>query len=105
MATVLRPTEAARVDASVLRGAPIYRGSRIPERVPSILLVEDHRDTRAMYSEFLRAGFEILEAGDGPLALCDEVLAARLADGLLRLEWLGGTVERLLRRLARRPAG
>jgi hypothetical protein len=32
------------------------------------------------------------------------VLAARLADGLLRLEWLGATVERLLRRLVGRPA-
>lgn len=41
---------------------------------------------------------------DGPMALCDEVLASRLADGLLRLAWLGATVERLLRRLARRPA-
>jgi hypothetical protein len=39
------------------------------------------------------------------MALCDEVLAARLADGLLRLEWLGATVERLLHRLAGRPVG
>ena len=41
---------------------------------------------------------------DGPLPRCDEVLAARLAAGLLRLEWLGATVERLLRRLVGRPA-
>ena len=40
----------------------------------------------------------------GPQARCDEVLAARLADFLLRLEWLGATVERLLRRLVGRPA-
>jgi NADH-quinone oxidoreductase subunit D len=39
VATVLRPTEAARVDPSVLRSAPIYRGSRIPEPTPSILEV------------------------------------------------------------------
>jgi hypothetical protein len=41
----------------------------------------------------------------GPPPRCDEVLAARLADGLLRLEWLGATLERLLRRLVRRPTG
>jgi hypothetical protein len=36
---------------------------------------------------------------------CDEVLAARLAGGLLRLEWLGAAIERLLRRVIRRPGG
>jgi hypothetical protein len=35
--------------------------------------------------------------------LCDEVLAARLAGGLLRLEWLGAAIERFLRPGARRP--
>jgi hypothetical protein len=52
-----------------------------------------------------RGPYLVAQRDDGPLALCDEVLAARLAAGLLRLEWLGGTAERLLRRLARRPAG
>lgn len=35
----------------------------------TILLVEDHADTRAMYAEFLRLDFEVLEAGDGIAAL------------------------------------
>jgi hypothetical protein len=39
-----------------------------------------------------------------PAASCDEVLAARLAEGLLRVQWLGATIERLFRRLAGRPA-
>jgi hypothetical protein len=34
---------------------------------------------------------------------CDEVLAARLADGMRRVQWLGDALEHLLRRLARRP--
>jgi hypothetical protein len=33
----------------------------------------------------------------------DELLAARLAGGLQRLEWLGASVEQLLRRLVSRP--
>jgi hypothetical protein len=33
----------------------------------------------------------------------DELLAARLAGGLQRLEWLGASLERLLRRLVARP--
>jgi hypothetical protein len=37
------------------------------------------------------------------LAPYDELLAARLAGGLQRLEWLGASVERLLRRLVSRP--
>ncbi len=40
---------------------------------------------------------------------CDEVLAARLADGMRRVQWLGASLEHLIRRLAgaptaRRPA-
>jgi hypothetical protein len=42
---------------------------------------------------------------DSPAMFCDEVLAARLAGGLLRLEWLGAAIERLLRRVIRRPGG
>jgi hypothetical protein len=34
---------------------------------------------------------------------CDEVLAARLADAMRRVQWLGAAVEHLIRRLARRP--
>ena len=41
----------------------------------------------------------------GTAPRCDEVLAARLADGLQRLEWLGATLERLLGRLLGRPTG
>jgi hypothetical protein len=52
-----------------------------------------------------RCPYLVAQRDDGPLAVCDEVLAARLADGLRRLAWLGGPVERLLRRLAGRPAG
>lgn len=37
--------------------------------MPVILLVEDHRDTRAMYCEFLRGAFEVVEAADGEQAL------------------------------------
>lgn len=32
---------------------------------PTILIVEDHEDSRMMYAEFLRASFDVLEAGDG----------------------------------------
>jgi CheY-like chemotaxis protein len=34
-------------------------------RQPTILLVEDHADSRAMYAEFLRMNFHVVEAGDG----------------------------------------
>jgi hypothetical protein len=37
-----------------------------------------------------------------PAVPYDEVLAARLAEGLLRVQWLGAAVERLIRRLAGR---
>ncbi|HEX2326439.1 MAG TPA: hypothetical protein VHQ00_13655 [Chloroflexota bacterium] len=36
---------------------------------------------------------------------CDEVLAARLADGMRRVQWLGASLEHLIRRLAGAPAG
>lgn len=49
-----------------------------PEKVPVVLLVEDHRDTRAMYSEFLRGTFEVLEASDGEQALT--LLRTRVPD-------------------------
>lgn len=49
-----------------------------PEQVPVVLLVEDHGDTRVMYAEFLRTGFEILEAGDGHQALAQ--MQARVPD-------------------------
>jgi CheY-like chemotaxis protein len=32
---------------------------------PSVLLVEDHQDTRQMYAEFLSASFDVWQAGDG----------------------------------------
>ena len=36
---------------------------------PTVLLVEDHVDTRHMFAEFLRSDFIVLEAGDGVGAL------------------------------------
>ena len=47
----------------------------MPDAVPTaappwtILLVEDHADSRAMYAEFLRLDFDVVEAGDGIAAL------------------------------------
>lgn len=35
----------------------------------TVLLVEDHVDSRAMYAEFLRIDFDVVEAGDGVSAL------------------------------------
>jgi CheY-like chemotaxis protein len=35
---------------------------------PTVLLVEDHEDSRMMYAEYLRVSFEVLEAGDGQSA-------------------------------------
>lgn len=35
----------------------------------TVLLVEDHVDSRAMYAEFLRLEFHVVEAGDGVAAL------------------------------------
>lgn len=34
----------------------------------TILIVEDHEDSRAMYAEFLKASFDVLEAADGQVA-------------------------------------
>jgi twitching motility two-component system response regulator PilH len=39
-----------------------------PKRM-TVLLVEDHVDSRNMYAEFLRLQFDVLEAGDGMGAL------------------------------------
>jgi CheY-like chemotaxis protein len=36
-----------------------------PHRVPRVLIVEDHADTREMYVEFLSGSFEVLQAADG----------------------------------------
>lgn len=35
---------------------------------PTVLIVEDHEDSRMMYAEYLRISFEVLEAGDGQRA-------------------------------------
>ena len=35
---------------------------------PTVLLVEDHEDSRMMYAEFLRMSFDVLEAADGQQA-------------------------------------
>lgn len=47
---------------------------------PTVLLVEDHTDTREMYAEFLGTMFEVLEAADGEEAL---ELASRHTLGLV----------------------
>jgi CheY-like chemotaxis protein len=44
----------------------------------TILLVEDHADSRAMYAEFLRLDFHVVEAADGVAAL--EVMAGTVPD-------------------------
>lgn len=36
---------------------------------PTILLVEDHEDSRTMYAEFLRMTCHVMEAGDGVAAM------------------------------------
>ena len=46
-----------------------------PKRT-TVLLVEDHVDSRTMYAEFLRLQFDVLEAGDGMGAL-ETMQAAR----------------------------
>ena len=51
----------------------------------TVLLVEDHVDSRAMYAEFLRLDFNVVEAGDGVAALelmqqaCPDVVVTDLA--------------------------
>ena len=45
---------------------------------PTLLIIEDHADTRQMYAHFLSAEFEILEAADGAEAW--ELLQRRVPD-------------------------
>jgi chemosensory pili system protein ChpA (sensor histidine kinase/response regulator) len=40
-----------------------------PASPPTVLLVEDHTDSRQMYAEFLRMQFTVVEAADGVNAL------------------------------------
>lgn len=40
-----------------------------PRKLPLILLVEDHQDTRLMYAEFLAGVFDVATAADGEEAL------------------------------------
>jgi CheY-like chemotaxis protein len=46
--------------------------------VPLVILVEDHRDTRLMYAEFLSAEFEVIQAADGEEAL--QAMRTRVPD-------------------------
>lgn len=55
--------------------APGERASRLPV----VLLVEDHLDTRQMYAEFLSSRFEVLTAEDGREAL-DMMAVGQLPD-------------------------
>jgi chemosensory pili system protein ChpA (sensor histidine kinase/response regulator) len=56
-----------------------------PTGTRTVLLVEDHVDSRAMYAEFLRVDFRVVEAGDGVAALalmeqaCPDVVVTDLA--------------------------
>ena len=69
-----------------------------PQR--TVLLVEDHVDSRAMYAEFLRIDFHVVEAGDGVAALelmektCPDVVVTDLAlprmDGFALIERMRG---------------
>jgi chemosensory pili system protein ChpA (sensor histidine kinase/response regulator) len=49
-----------------------------PTAPPTVLLVEDHTDSRQMYAEFLRMQFTVVEAADGVNAL--EVMAETCPD-------------------------
>jgi chemosensory pili system protein ChpA (sensor histidine kinase/response regulator) len=49
-----------------------------PTSLPTVLLVEDHTDSRQMYAEFLRMQFTVVEAADGVNAL--EVMAETCPD-------------------------
>jgi chemosensory pili system protein ChpA (sensor histidine kinase/response regulator) len=49
-----------------------------PSDAVTVLLVEDHADSRQMYAEFLRMQFTVIEAGDGVNAL--EVMAETRPD-------------------------
>ena len=63
---------------------------------PTVLLVEDHTDSRQMYAEFLRMQFTVIEAADGVNALelmeetCPDVVVTDLTlprmDGFELLE-------------------
>jgi len=44
-------------------------GAVVPAARPVILLVEDHQDTRQMYTEFLSVSFQVLAAADASAAL------------------------------------
>jgi CheY-like chemotaxis protein len=48
------------------------------ENVPTLLLVEDHRDTRQMYVAFLSSSFDVIEAADAEQAL--QIIAERPPD-------------------------
>lgn len=56
-----------------------------PTTPPTVLLVEDHTDSRQMYAEFLRMQFTVVEATDGVNALevmsetCPDVVVTDLA--------------------------
>jgi two-component system cell cycle response regulator DivK len=43
--------------------------SKASRRLPRVLIVEDHVDTREMYVEYLSGTFEVFAAGDGNEAL------------------------------------
>lgn len=70
---------------------------------PTVLLVEDHTDTRQMYAEFLGMTFDVLEAADGEEAL---ELASRHTLGLVITDFsLPGMDGFELTRQLRRNAG
>jgi two-component system, cell cycle response regulator DivK len=52
--------------------------SSTARRVPLVLVVEDHDDTRDMYVAFLSSSFQVMDAGDAEQALA--AIAARRPD-------------------------
>jgi CheY-like chemotaxis protein len=56
---------------------PVLTAADASGRVPRVLIVDDHEDTRALYAEYLsHKGMEVAEAADGIEAL---IVAARFA--------------------------
>lgn len=49
--------------------------------LPTVLLVEDHQDTRQMYAQFMSLSFRVLEAGTGAEAM--RVLSLQRPDILI----------------------
>ena len=56
-----------------------------PGRLPTLLLVEDHADTRIMYAEYLSASFDVLQAADAYEAEVKRAVEKLVIDNLMSL--------------------